>query len=94
MIVNGVVKKSLTRASIALQEKISVYGILLYGSDNNIETAPLILVYLLVRLVPPILFYGGIVIQFVANQRIEPITLLIVNRDRQRVLGESLPLLD
>jgi hypothetical protein len=62
MIVNSVIKKNLTRASIALQEKVNAYRILFYGSDDNIEITPLILVYPLVRLVPPMLFYGDIVI--------------------------------
>jgi hypothetical protein len=62
MIVNDVIKKGFARASIALQEKVSAYRILLYGSDDDIEITLLILIHPLVRLVPPILFYGGIVI--------------------------------
>jgi hypothetical protein len=62
MVANGVIEKDFAYVSIALQEKVSAHWILLYGSDDDIETAPLILVHFLVRLVPPILFYGGIVI--------------------------------
>jgi hypothetical protein len=62
MVANGVIEKDFVCASIALQEKVSAYWILFYGSDDDIEIAPLILVHPLVRLVPPMLFYGGIVI--------------------------------
>jgi hypothetical protein len=54
----------------------------------------LALVHLLVRLVPLMLLNSRIVVQFEFNQRIEPIMLPIVNRGRQRILSESLPLLD
>jgi hypothetical protein len=94
MIANGVIEKGFARANIALQEKMSAHWILLHGSDNNIKTVPLALVHLLVRLVPLILLNGRIVVQFESNQRIEPIMLPIVNRGRQGILSESLPLLD
>jgi hypothetical protein len=62
MVVNGVIKKGFACVSIVLQEEVNAHWILFHGSDDDIETAPLILVHPLVRLVPPILFYGGIVI--------------------------------
>jgi hypothetical protein len=94
MIANDVIKKGFARVSIALQKEMSAHWILLHGSDNNIKTMSLTLIHLLVRLVPLILFNGRIVVQFESNQRIEPIMLPIVNRNRQRILSESLPLLD
>jgi hypothetical protein len=94
MIINNIIKKGFARISIVLQEKVSAYWILLYGSDDNIKIVPLALVHLLVRLVPLILLNGRIVVQFEFNQRIEPIMLPIVNRGRQGILSESLPLLD
>jgi hypothetical protein len=62
MIANGVIKEGFAYASIILQEEMSVHWILLYGSDNNIKTVPLALVYLLVRLVSLILLNGRIVV--------------------------------
>jgi hypothetical protein len=62
MVVNGVIEKDFACASIILQKEISAYWILFHGSDNNIKIVPLVLVYLLVRLVPLMLFNGRIVV--------------------------------
>jgi hypothetical protein len=62
MVINSVIEKGFACANIALQEKVSVYWILFYGSDDNIKIISLTLVYLLVRLVPLILFNGRIVV--------------------------------
>jgi hypothetical protein len=62
MVVNGVIEKGFVCVNIALQEEVSAYWILLYGSDNNIKTVPLALVYLLVRLVPLMLLNSRIVV--------------------------------
>jgi hypothetical protein len=62
MIANNVIEEDFACASIALQEKVNAYWILLYGSDNNIKIVSLTLVHLLVRLVPLILFNNRIVV--------------------------------